>query len=70
MNIWKLNNSWITALALATCFASTNAMAKSSQWLEYEQAHQRGTQAVIWGLPAVSMKFFGARVFAGYRKQS
>jgi hypothetical protein len=31
---------------------------KSSQSLEYELAVQRGTQAVIWGLPAVSMKSF------------
>jgi hypothetical protein len=31
---------------------------ESSQSLEYELALQRGTQAVIWGLPAVSMKGF------------
>jgi hypothetical protein len=58
MNTVKFNTSWITAVALATCLASTNVMAKSSQSLEYAQAHQRGTQALIWGLPAVSMKFF------------
>jgi hypothetical protein len=51
------------AVVVATCFASANVMAetqdaKSSQSLEYELALQRGTQAVIWGLPAVSMKSF------------
>ena len=63
MKTWKSNPSWLVAIVLATCVASSSAMAqtqdaKSSQSLEYEQAHQRGTQAVIWGLPAVSMKFF------------
>ena len=51
------------AVVLATCFASTHVMAdtndvRSSQSLDYELALQRGTQAVIWGLPAVSMKGF------------
>ena len=46
MNTSKLNTSWITAVVLATCFASTNAMAqtrdaKSSQSLEYELARIR-----------------------------
>lgn len=44
------------------CFASATSLAaqdtKSNQSLEYELTLQRGTQAVIWGLPAVSMKSF------------
>ena len=50
----------IIAFALSLHFASTTSLAaqgsKSSQSLEYELALQRGTQAVIWSLPAVSMK--------------
>jgi hypothetical protein len=37
---------------------ATPQESKSSQSLEYVSALQRGTQAVIWGLPAVSMKGF------------
>ncbi len=52
----------IFAFALLLHFASGTSLAaeesKSSQSLEYELALQRGTQAVIWGLPAVSMKAF------------
>jgi hypothetical protein len=52
----------ILAFALLLHFASATSLAaqgsKSSQSLEYELALQRGTQAVIWGLPAVSMKGF------------
>jgi hypothetical protein len=44
------------------CFACSTSLATrgqtSSQSLEHELALQRGTQAVIWGLPAVSMKAF------------
>ena len=52
MKTMKIATKWIMVLALATCFASTNAMAqtrdaKSSQSLEYELALQRGTQAVM-----------------------
>ncbi len=50
----------IIAFALLLHFASATSLAaqgsKSSQSLEYELALQRGTQAVIWGMPAVSMK--------------
>ena len=63
MNTLKPDTSWAMAVVLATCFASTHVMAdtndvRSSQSLDYELALQRGTQAVIWGLPAVSMKGF------------
>jgi hypothetical protein len=43
-------------LAGATSLAAQQS--KPSKSLEYELALQRGTQAVIWGLPAVSMKSF------------
>jgi hypothetical protein len=57
------NTKWIMGVVLATCFGCTQGMAetqdaKPSQSLVYELALQRGTQAVIWGLPAVSMKGF------------
>ncbi len=52
----------ILAFALLLQFASATSLAaqglKSCQSLEYELALLRGTQAVIWGLPAVSMKGF------------
>jgi hypothetical protein len=52
----------LVAFALLFHFASAGPLAaadrKSSESLEYQLALQRGTQAVIWGLPAVSMKFF------------
>ncbi len=41
---------WGTSIAVAD--------STSSPSLENELALERGTQAVIWGLPAVSMKFF------------
>jgi hypothetical protein len=48
------------ALLLHFAYGTSHAAqdAKSSQSPEYELALQRGTQAVIWGLPAVSMKGF------------
>ncbi len=58
----KPTTTAIFAFALLLHFASSTSLAaeesKSSQSLEYELALQRGTQAVIWGLPAVSMKSF------------
>ncbi len=58
----KYTIATIIAFALVLHFASGTSLAaqesKSSQSLEYELALQRGTQAVIWGLPAVSMKSF------------
>ena len=49
----------VASLLHFACGVSTEAQeSRSSQSLEYELALQRGTQAVIWGLPAVSMKAF------------
>jgi hypothetical protein len=52
----------ILAFAILLHFACGTSLEaqdpKSSQSMQYELALQRGTQAVIWGLPAVSMKFF------------
>jgi hypothetical protein len=50
------------ALAIVLQLAGAGSLAAqestSGQSLEYQLALQRGTQAVIWGLPAVSMKTF------------
>ena len=58
----RLTATAILAFALLLHFTSATSLAaqesKSSQSLEYELALQRGTQAVIWGIPAVSMKAF------------
>jgi hypothetical protein len=58
----KMATAAILAFALLLHFASATSLAaqesKSSQSPEYELALQRGTQAVIWGVPAVSMKGF------------
>ena len=49
----------VSLLLNLACGSSLSAQElKSSQSLEYELALQRGTQAVIWSLPAVSMKSF------------
>ncbi len=42
----------VLALAFAHANPATAQGSKSSQSLEYELALQRGTQAVIWGVPA------------------
>jgi len=58
----KCTMATILAVTFLSHFANVNPAAaqasQSSQSLEYELALQRGTQAVIWGLPAVSMKTF------------
>ena len=51
----------IVFVFLLHCFSAPPLAAqvdKESQSLEYQLALQRGTQAVIWGVPAVSMKAF------------
>jgi len=48
----------VSVLYLAGATSLAAQQSKSSQSLEYELALQRGTQAVIWGMPAVSMKAF------------
>jgi hypothetical protein len=56
MKTWKAPKAERVDFAAGTSPAAPGA--KSSQSLEYELALQRGTQVVIWGLPAVSMKSF------------
>ncbi|MDH3690501.1 MAG: DUF1254 domain-containing protein, partial [Gammaproteobacteria bacterium] len=58
-----MRSSTIAAFFALTLIPSINPFAaaedaKASQSLEYELALQRGTQAVIWSMPAVSMKAF------------
>jgi hypothetical protein len=59
--IMKLSGLFVSLTTVfMLCFVCVTSLAAqdqaSSQSLEYEIALQRGTQAVIWGLPAVSMK--------------
>ena len=58
----KPTTAAMLACALLFHLACSNSVEaqdlKSRQSMQYELALQRGTQAVIWGLPAVSMKFF------------
>ena len=54
----KLSSDEIKAgdkLAIATAGVEAIPSASSTEELDYRQAFQRGTQAMIWGMPAVSM---------------